>query len=276
MLTGFDHITIAVSDLDRAIRSYQQLLGHAPVWRGEHRGLGSHAALFALQNSLIELVAPLPEAAEGEGLRSWLEARGEGLQAVAWASEDAAAVTRTLRERGLRATPPQPGEAVGEDGRVRDYQTVELSPRQTRGLSLLAVARSDALPFQDARAPELHALDHIVVRTSNIDAALALYQQALGLRLALDRTFGHVRMLFFRLGGVTLEVVQDASLGESDVFHGAAYRVRDIEAARARLSGQGLTLTDIRPGNKPGTRVFSVRDGTHGVPTLILFDPARG
>ena len=29
-------------------------------------------------------------------------------------------------------------------------------------------------------------------------------------------------------------------------------------------------MTDMRAGNKPGTRVCSVRAGTHGVPTLVI------
>jgi hypothetical protein len=34
-------------------------------------------------------------------------------------------------------------------------------------------------------------------------------------------------------------------------------------------------VSEVRDGRKPGTRVFSVRDGTCGVPTLILRDPSR-
>jgi hypothetical protein len=36
-----------------------------------------------------------------------------------------------------------------------------------------------------------------------------------------------------------------------------------------------VDVSDVREGRKPGTRVFSVRGGTAGVPTLILRDPAR-
>lgn len=64
-------------------------------------------------------------------------------------------------------------------------------------------------------------------------------------------------------------------MSERDLFYGLAYRVREIEAAHARLRASGFELSQIRAGNKPGTRVFSVRDGTFGVPTLILRDPAR-
>jgi catechol 2,3-dioxygenase-like lactoylglutathione lyase family enzyme len=121
----------------------------------------------------------------------------------------------------------------------------------------------------------VEALDHVVIRSSAPDAAIAFYERGLGIRLALDRGVGPRRMLFFRIGGVTLEVVHDPALGESDAFYGVAYRVRDLEAAHTRLRSAGFAVTEPRAGNKPGTHVFSVRDGTCGVPTLILRDPAR-
>jgi hypothetical protein len=102
-----------------------------------------------------------------------------------------------------------------------------------------------------------------------------LYGGGLGIRLALDRELAGTRMLFFRTGGVTIEVVGDANAGENDAFYGLAYRVGDIEEAHARMQGEGCDVSEVRNGRKPGTRVFTVRDGTCGVPTLILRDPAR-
>jgi hypothetical protein len=32
----------------------------------------------------------------------------------------------------------------------------------------------------------------------------------------------------------------------------------------------GFDVSEVREGRKPETRVFSVRDGTCGVPTLVL------
>ena len=277
MLTHFDHVTIAVRELESAVADYQRLFGSAPIWRGRHRELGTEAALFALSNSWIELVAPRADAEEAEGLRALLDARGDGLQALAFGTNDAATCSAELRARGLRATPPQDGEAETEGGGTRRYRTVELSPRATRGLSVFAVERAgdDALQAPQVDGDGVTALDHIVVRTADPDAAIALYRDALDIRLALDRMLGGRRMLFFRIGGVTLEVVQDATLGATDALYGAAYRVRDIDAARARMQGLGLTVSDVRTGNKPGTRVYTVRDGTRNVPTLILYDPAR-
>jgi catechol 2,3-dioxygenase-like lactoylglutathione lyase family enzyme len=113
-----------------------------------------------------------------------------------------------------------------------------------------------------------------VVRTRDADAAIALYGGALGLRLALDRSFPAwgVRLLFFRVGGVTVELA--ASLAEqapgADRLWGFSWRVPDADAVRARLAAAGFDVSEVRPGRKPGTRVLTVRAPTHGVATLLL------
>ena len=278
MLTGFDHATIVVHEINDAVRCYESLLGRPPSFWGRHLELGTEGALFGLSNAVIELVGPHAEAPEAEGLRAHLREHGPGLQAMAFRTKDAAAQREALRERGVRATEPQPGEACSADGAVRRYRTVDLSLRATRGLPVLTVERPDG---GDLRSPEgivaghVDALDHVVVRSADPSAAVALYGEALGIRLALDRQIGDRRMLFFRIGGVTIEVVEDPAGGPTDVFGGLAYRVADLDAANARLRDAGFDVSDARDGAKAGTRVFTVRGGTSGVPTLILRDPSR-
>jgi catechol 2,3-dioxygenase-like lactoylglutathione lyase family enzyme len=278
MLNRFDHVTVVVRDVDQAVASYQSLLGFDPSWRGHHPELGTQAALFGLSNALVELVGPLGDSPESDGMRAWLDARGEGLQALAFGTDDAASCSAQLRERGVRATPPQDGEAHGSDGSVRYYRAVELSAKATRGIAVLAVERADAAQLMAAGpiAPDcVDALDHVVISTADPQAAVALYGDGLGIRLAADNQLAGRRMLFFRVGKVTIEVVHDPAQAETDRLFGAAYRVRDIEAAHARMAARGLDVSEIRDGRKQGTRIFTVRNGTAGVPTLILRDPAR-
>lgn len=278
MLTTFDHATLAVADLATAQATYTRLLGRGPLFVGDHPELGTESAIFGLSNGALELVGPKPQAEEAAGLRALLDARGEGLSALAFGCDDADAWSAALRARGVRATAPQAGEAHARDGARRSYRTVELSPRTTRGLHVFAVERADhgalRLPRPDD-GTAMDALDHVVVRTCDVAAARALYGEALGLRLALEREVAGTLMLFFRIGGVTVEVIEDRTCGATDVLHGLAYRVRDLDGAHARLAASGLDVSAPRAGRKPETRVFSVRSGTCGVPTLVLYDPSR-
>jgi catechol 2,3-dioxygenase-like lactoylglutathione lyase family enzyme len=132
------------------------------------------------------------------------------------------------------------------------------------------------LPASCATTAAVHALDHVVVISEDPGASRAIYADGLGLRLALDRDFEQrgIRICFFRVGGVTIEVAgpREPAAGADgpDRFGGIAYRVADAEAARDRLIGDGFDVSETRPGHKPGTRVCTVRGGTCGVPTLLI------
>jgi catechol 2,3-dioxygenase-like lactoylglutathione lyase family enzyme len=283
MLQSLDHAIIAVGDLDAASRRYGALLGRRPSWRGEHPALGTVNVLYRLDNTYLELLGPRWAASPGGGLRARLEEKGEGLLGLAFATEDADLCRAALAERGLHPATPKKG--LGRDlesGAVREFRSVLLPGEESRGALLFAIQHlspPDLLPPAELAAPAASAVtgvDHIVVRTADAEAAKQLYGRELGIRLALDRRFEQwgARLLFFRIGGLTIEVA--ASLGEAvepeaaDELWGIAYRVPDADAARERLVGEGFDVSGVRRGRKPGTRVFTVRAETHGVATLCL------
>ncbi|HEX3771269.1 MAG TPA: VOC family protein [Polyangiaceae bacterium] len=276
MITTFDHVTVAVRDVDAAVEAYERLTGSPPSWRGGHPDSGTVGALFSLGNAVIELTGPGRDPEAAAGLVDWLDARGEGMQALAFGTNDASACVAALKAKGVRAAPPQEGEARGDDGGVRRYRSADLSPRSTRGLAVVVVEREGpSLLASGAPADGAEALDHVMFRTADPEAAIALYGGALGIRLALDQVYGATRHIFFRVAKVTLEVIADESAGPADVFGGFALRTRDVEAMHARLRAGGVNVSDVRDGRKAGTRVFTVRGGTCGVPVLVIRDPSR-
>lgn len=273
-----EHLRVAVSDLDAAVRGYTALFGWSPVWRGEHAHLRADAARFEFWNGAVELVSNASGRARGQGLRAHLEGAGPGPLSLGLGTTDAAAAMAALRDKGLPATPSESesGELEDAERRVRRDRAFTVDPQATGGLPLGIVEHREG-PALAAPVPppagQLTAIDHIVVRTAEPEAAVALYGGVLGIRLALDRELAGTRMLFFRVGGVTLEIVEGG--GDIDAVYGIAYRTADIDACHARISKAGFEVDAVRQGNKPGTRVFSVRGGTFGVPTLVLYDPAR-
>jgi catechol 2,3-dioxygenase-like lactoylglutathione lyase family enzyme len=220
-----------------------------------------------------------------EPLRARLDREGEGPYTLAFGTDDAAACAAELRARGLRASEPFDGS--GRDrasGAERRWRNVFLPSEDTRGVSMFVIEHRsppEALPpapVTGDQAAAVAAVDHAVIMTSDPDAACALYRDRLGLRLAFDRAFEErrVRLLFFRIGGVTVELA--AALGVTDPaapdrFWGISWRVPDVAAARARLVAAGFDVSEVRPGNKAGTRVCTVRRDTHGVATLLI-EPA--
>ncbi len=283
MLARLDHVILAVRDLDAATSATARLLGRSPSWHGEHPSAGSANALFRLENTYLELLSPTGPGATGDAVRSWLAARGEGLLGLAFGTDDAAACRAELAARGLEPGPVEKGMGRDvESGAFREWLRVPLPVARTRGVVIFAIEHLSPpellpqVPPPGDPSAAVYALDHAVVRTADAQAARALYGDALGLRLALDREFPQwgARLLFFRVGGLTVEIA--AELGGApepetgDRLWGLSWRVRDADAARARLLAAGFDVSPVRKGRRPGTRVLTVRDGTHGVPTLFL------
>jgi catechol 2,3-dioxygenase-like lactoylglutathione lyase family enzyme len=119
-------------------------------------------------------------------------------------------------------------------------------------------------------------VDHLVLRTRDAQACIDFFADELGVRLALDRTVPEWggRMLFFRVGKLTLEVIaSDKDAPTGDAFWGIAYQCPDLEEVSLSLAGRGVSLSEIREGRKPGTRVASVKSHCLQIPTLLI-EPA--
>jgi catechol 2,3-dioxygenase-like lactoylglutathione lyase family enzyme len=121
------------------------------------------------------------------------------------------------------------------------------------------------------------AVDHVVLRTRHAQACIDRYRDRLGIRLALDKTVPEWggRMLFFRPGGFTLEVIASDAAPEQDDFWGIAYRCSDINVQAEHFAAAGVQLSNIRAGRKPGTRVATLKSHDLGIPTLLIEHSAR-
>ncbi|MFZ5779489.1 MAG: VOC family protein [Pseudomonadota bacterium] len=196
-------------------------------------------------------------------------ADGGPLSALAFATPALDKAARLLERRAVVATP--------SDSRL------VLSPDATHGVPIVLVERDQTLPPSPAAVDEdsvVSSLDHVVIRSPNPERAIAFYAGRLGLDLRLDRSnpdWG-ARLLFFRCGDLVVEIAHDLKQGVSDRpdrLWGLSWRVPDIAKAHARLAAAGLDLTEPRPGRRPGSHVFTVRDGTEGVPTLVIAGVGR-
>lgn len=121
------------------------------------------------------------------------------------------------------------------------------------------------------------SVDHVVLRTSDASACIELFTDELGIRLALDKTVPEWggRMLFFRAGKLTLEVIASQKSGSNDnAFWGLAYQFADLATAVKDLVARGVDVSAIREGRKPGTFVATVKSHALEIPTLLIQPPA--
>jgi catechol 2,3-dioxygenase-like lactoylglutathione lyase family enzyme len=268
MIDGLNHVAITVKDLDRAASAFGALLGRRTDWREE--AAGTRHAWFQLANMAIDLVQPDGPGESGDRVRAQIAAHGEGLWGLAFAVSNLEDTRRMLGRRGA---------PVGEAAALLSTDTWRLAfvdPATTRGVSIALAERAGRVNAKPAAPDAVQALDHVVINTPNPDRAVALYGARLGLDFRLDRSnpqWGS-RLMFFRCGGAVVEIGAKLGGGEAadgpDKLSGLAWRVTDPDAAQARIAKAGFDVSEVRSGRKPGTKVFTVRSGVPGAPTLML------
>jgi len=130
-VSGLDHAVILVRDLDRARDTYRRL-GFTLTPRGHH-SLGSQNHCIMFGRDYLELMAlPSELPAAFQYFVDFL-ARGEGVGALALATEDAAGAYAELVQVGIAAEAPlalsRPVENLGE----ARFTLVQLPPAETPG-----------------------------------------------------------------------------------------------------------------------------------------------
>jgi catechol 2,3-dioxygenase-like lactoylglutathione lyase family enzyme len=277
MITGIDHIGLQVRDFERTVANYEVIFGRAPNWRGG--ATGWRHAWFQFENAALDIIAADGDGAAADTIRGDIEKHGEGMWGAGFAVPDLDAAVQLFTRRGLEFLPDHTTMTQSADGRQRSWRIAMMRRKSGNGVALFLVEQAkERWPVPEAKFGDasIGNLDHVVVQTTDAERAVALYGGRLGLDLRLDRTNAQwgARQLFFRTGGAVVEIGASlkapADPGAKDRFGGLAWRVKDPEAARARIAAAGIDVSEVRKGRKPGTSVFTIRNGTGGVPTLML------
>ena len=274
-----DHIIIAVEDLEKASQDYALMLGRSPSWRGTHPDYGSANTLFRLDNCYLELLAANGQGWAGDMVRGVLEAQGQSLCALIFATDDCEAFLENARAQGLNAADPVPGHGIDDNtGVTRTWQTMHWDMAASRGIFSFCIRPDDlsALPIAEIEGKgAVTAVDHVVVQTKNAEAAKKFYGDQLGIRLALEQ---HVpdwggTQLFFRSNSMSVEVLATEKADDDDRLWGLALKTEDIVATQKRLSDAGIAVSEVRDGRKPGTKVCTAKSHVLDVPTLLIEHP---
>ena len=279
MITGLDHVVILVRDIAAASAAYQTLFARAPAWR--NTGDGAERVLFTLDNMTLELMSPSGDGATADRIRAVLSEQGEGLASICFKTNDVAKMHRRLDRLMLKPEPVTEAESRdATSGATISWKRTRAATDATRGVRLFFLELAKERPLSvRTTAASITAMDHVVVSTADPERAAALFGARLGLDMALDRSHPDWgQLMFFRCGDLIVEVVHRPGK-DIDATHdrlwGLSWRVADAEATRARLASAGVDVSEVRTGRKPGTRVLTVRDGTCGIPTLLVDRTAR-
>jgi methylmalonyl-CoA epimerase len=134
----------------------------------------------------------------------------------------------------------------------------------------------------------LSTIDHVGVAVEDIDTALGLYRDSLGMPLVHRETVSEqgVEAALLDVGDGHVELLEplgaDTAVGKflqkrGPGLHHVAYRVDDVDAELGRLAAAGIKLIDEQPRTGiRGSRVAFVHPSSTGGVLTEIVEPAHG
>lgn len=128
-----DHIGIAVRSLDEAIKFYRDILGLELIEVEEVPEEKVKIAMFKAGSVYIELLQGL---SEDSAISKYIAKRGEGIHHIAIRVENVDALTKELKERGVRVVYEEPKLVSGGKRKINF-----IHPKATHGVLLEILER---------------------------------------------------------------------------------------------------------------------------------------
>lgn len=125
MLSRIEHIALAVSDLDDAIRHYKDVWGLEVTHRERVEDQGVEEAMLPLGDSFLQLLAPT---SPDSTVARFIERNGEGLHHIAYEVDDLAGELIELKAKGATLIDEQPRKGG------RGHMVAFVHPKGNRGL----------------------------------------------------------------------------------------------------------------------------------------------
>ncbi|MEZ4868328.1 MAG: VOC family protein [Caldilineaceae bacterium] len=227
---GFDHIIIAVRDLDAAIADYRAL-GFTTYYGGKHTHKATHNGLIALADgSYLELLAPVdPTQIDGT---IGLLAQGEGFAGYALLSTDLAQDRARLQAAGIAVSEIALGHRSRYDGVPVAWEAVNLAG--TRSPFLIADVTPHLLRVPDDAEKITHAngavgIARLTVAVTDLTAATARYRAILDQAPQPKRQEDQMDCVDFPMAGYTLTLARPTDNASPLAEHLARFRETPYE-----------------------------------------------
>ena len=238
----FDHIIIAVRDLDAAIANYAAL-GFAVYYGGKHTHKATHNGLISLADgTYLELLAPV-EPNDIDGTIASLAA-GEGYGGYALLSPDLPADAQRLEGAGMGFVGPSDGHRDRYDGERVVWQALNLEGTRTPFLI------TDVTPHILRVSDDADKINHangatgtaaLVVAVHDLAVATARYATILGMQPSGQAQNREEQSVTFELDGHTITLAQPVVHGTPLAEHlerfGEMPYLLQLRTAKTELAG---------------------------------------
>ena len=250
MIKSLDRVTYLANSLEKAEKTFSSFFNLKPSKRVIHTEQNYESLIYVFENMCFEVIEKKDDLSEKNKLYGF-----------SLLSDDLSSIDISIiSEKNNR-------QEEFED-KVQSVKSIDI--KQSPDFQLL-VNEYENLDMDRANENNLFALDHLVLTTNKSDDLINLYEKELGIRLALDQfveKWGG-RMLFFRTGQATIEVIDNKVEG-NDQFWGLAWKTKDIRKKREYLVENGFNVSDVKDGRKKDTLVATVKFDEIKIPTLLV------
>ena len=250
MIKSLDRITYLASSLEKAEKTFSSFFDLKPSKRVISAEKNYESLIYIFENVYFEVIEKKDDLSEKNKLYGF-----------SLLSDDLSSIDISIiSEKNNR-------QEEFED-KVQSVKSIDI--KQSPDFQLL-VNEYENLDMDRANENNLFALDHLVLTTNKSDDLINLYEKELGIRLALDQfveKWGG-RMLFFRTGQATIEVIDNKVEG-NDQFWGLAWKTKDIRKKREYLIENDFNVSDVKDGRKKDTLVATVKFDEVKIPTLLV------
>jgi catechol 2,3-dioxygenase-like lactoylglutathione lyase family enzyme len=210
----FDHVHFMVKDLDKAMRSYEKLLGLTPTGEGGfiRDTEASRIGMLPMHGGRIELIE-LGAAAAGRMPR-FVKEHGEGVGGLSIFLEDFDKEMATLKKKGVavQVTNPPATKDVKYPFRLGWVEADQGHGAWIEFVDVKTIPPSERDWDSVGKARPARSFDHVHFIVKNLDEALKSYERLLGLtpggKGGFRRDFQGTRIGMLPLHGARIEMIE--------------------------------------------------------------------
>jgi methylmalonyl-CoA/ethylmalonyl-CoA epimerase len=122
LIKKFNHVGIAVKNLDRAVQFFEETYGAELVWRKKFNDLKLESAFISIGEAQFELSASLESQSV---IDKFIESRGEGIHHVSLEVDQFDQVIEEIKAKGLR---------VISEADTEDFKAAFIHPQSSFGV----------------------------------------------------------------------------------------------------------------------------------------------
>ena len=272
MLTHFKSILITSENIEESHEQFNKLFGHdtSDICNDSDLKIYTHS----LKNGSIELCENKNQ--KDIFYYSLLKKHNQknGIQALSIISDDIFEDHKKFKQMNLNISDIKEIDFNFRNRKNVKSKLFSLKKTNSSDLNLLIFDKDTSLSNKGNYEDDtISKFNQIIIYTPDVEYLRNLFTEKLGIRLALDKIFNFgekdIRMMFFRIGGVTLEVIENPD-SKSLSYGGVGWHSENISKCHKRLIDSNFELSEIRKGRKPGTVVATIRNAPLKMPTIII------